>query len=306
MKTAKILVTGSSGTIGTELCEQLLARNYQVTGFDLKPNNWLSAVNERTVIGDLRDPSSLDALSGNWDVVVHLAANARVYNLVLNPLLARDNLEMVVNVLEFVRRRKIPKIIFASSREVYGNNRQFKCSENAPVRVDNCESPYAASKLGGEALIHAYHHCYGLDYIILRFSNVYGKYDDSDRLIPQLIRLAKANKELPIYGKRKRLGFTYIDDAVNGIIETLERFEDAENDVFNIASGEAVSILHVASLIKKYMRTHNKVALADTRTGEVVRFVADITKAKRKLGYKPKTGIELGIRKSVQWSTQTK
>jgi nucleoside-diphosphate-sugar epimerase len=125
-------------------------------------------------------------------------------------------------------------------------------------------------------------------------------------LIPQLIRLAKANKELPIYGKRKRLGFTYIDDAVNGIIETLERFEDAENDVFNIASGEAVSILHVASLIKKYMRTHNKVALADTRTGEVVRFVADITKAKRKLGYKPKTGIELGIQKSVQWYAHTK
>jgi len=306
MKTAKILVTGSSGTIGTGLCEELLKRNYQVTGFDLKPNKWLPTVNERTIIGDLRDPSSLDALSGNWDAVVHLAANARVYNLVLNPLLARDNLEMVVNVLEFMRQRKIPKIVFASSREVYGNSRRIKCSENAPVCVDNCESPYAASKLGGEALIHAYHHCYGIDYIILRFSNVYGKYDDSDRLIPQLIKLAKANKELPIYGKRKRLGFTYIDDAVNGIIETLERFEDAENDVFNIASGEAVSILHVASLIKKYMRTHNKVALADTRTGEVVRFVADITKAKRKLGYKPKTGIELGIQKSVQWYAHTK
>jgi nucleoside-diphosphate-sugar epimerase len=102
------------------------------------------------------------------------------------------------------------------------------------------------------------------------------------------------------------LDFTYLDDAINGIIKAIERFENAENDVFNIASGEAVSILHVASLIKKYMRTHNKVVLADTRTGEVVRFVADITKARRKLGYKPKTGIELGIRKSVQWYAQTK
>jgi UDP-glucose 4-epimerase len=306
MKTAKILVTGSSGMLGTGLCEALLARNYQVTGFDLKPNKWLSTVNERTVIGDLTDPSSLGALSGSWDVAVHLAANARVYNLVLNPILARDNLEMVVNVLEFMRQRKIPKIIFASSREVYGNSRRIKRSETAPIRVDNCESPYAASKLGGEALIHAYQHCYGIDYIIIRFSNVYGKYDDSDRLIPQLIKLAKANKELPIYGKRKRLDFTYIDDAVNGTIKAIEHFEDTENDIFNIASGKAVSILRVANLIKKYMRTHNKVALADTRTGEVVRFVADITKAKRKLSYKPKTGIELGVQKSVQWYTQTK
>ena len=91
----------------------------------------LQRVNERTVIGDLTNPSSLSAMSGNWDVAVHLAANVRIYNTVLNPLLALENLEMMVNVLEFLRHRKIPRIIFASSREVYGNTYRIKRSENA-------------------------------------------------------------------------------------------------------------------------------------------------------------------------------
>lgn len=300
MKTERVLVTGSSGTIGTRLCEELLAQNYHVTGFDLKPNRWNSTVNERTVIGDLTNPSALSAMSGDWDKVVHLAANARVYNLVVNPLLARDNLEMMVNILEFMRCSKIPNIIFASSREVYGNTYRIKCSENE-TRVEDCGSPYAASKLGGEALIHAYHRCYGLNYVTLRFSNVYGRYDDSDRVVPLFIKSARLNKDIVIYGKQKLLDFTYIDDAVHGIFRAIERFESAGNDVFNIASGEAVSLLRVARLIRKYMRGDNKIVLADNRTGEVVRFVADITKAKRKLAYMPKTGIELGIQKAIQW-----
>jgi len=305
MKTTKILVTGSSGTIGTSLCEELLARKYHVTGFDLKPNKWNTIVNERTLIGDLTNPSGLSAMSGNWHAVVHLAANARVYNLVVNPLLARDNLEMMVNILEFVRRRKIPNIIFASSREVYGNTYRIKRSETV-VRVEDCESPYAASKLGGEALIHAYHRCYGLNYIILRFSNVYGRYDDSDRVIPLFIRLARMNEDLVVYGKRKFMDFTYIDDAVHGIIRAIEHIESAGNDVYNIASGEGVSLLRVARLVKKYMGTHNNIFLEGNRTGEVVRFVADITKAKRKLAYEPKTDVESGIQKAVQWYAQMK
>jgi UDP-glucose 4-epimerase len=118
--------------------------------------------------------------------------------------------------------------------------------------------------------------------------------------------LARTNKELVIYGKRKSLDFTYIDDAVDGIIKAIERFEIAGNDVFNIASGQAVSLLRVARLIKKYMRAHNNIVLADSRTGEVVRFVADITKARRELDYKPRTGIEAGIQKSIKWYTQVK
>jgi len=306
MKIKRILVTGSSGTIGTRLCEELLGSNYQVTGFDLKPNKWSSTVNERTVIGDLTDPSSLSALSGNWDAVVHLAANARVYNLVVNPLLARDNSEMTVNILEFMRHRKISKLIFASSREVYGNSYRIKRSEKELVRVDGCESPYAASKLGGEALIHAYHHCYGINYAILRLSSVYGRYDDSDRVIPLFIKSAQTNKALIIYGERKLLDFTFIDDAVEGIIKAIEHFESARNDVFNIASGEAVSLLRVARIIRKNMRTNVDIAIEDSRTGEGIRFVADITKAKRKLAYKPKTAIELGLRKTIQWYAEMK
>ena len=88
--------------------------------------------------------------------------------------------------------------------------------------------------------------------------------------------------------------------------EAIERFESAGNDTFNIASGEAVSLLRIARLIKRYMRAHNNIVLADNRTGEVIRFVADITKAKRRLAYKPKTCIELGIQKAIQWYAQMK
>jgi UDP-glucose 4-epimerase len=149
-----ILVTGSSGTIGTRLCEALVRLNYDVIGFDLRPNKWNPDVNKRTVIGDLTNTSNLASMTSAIDLVVHLAANARVYKLVLSPSLARDNITMIFTVLEFLRERRIRRFIFASSREVYGNAQRSGTGEDQ-VRIIDSESPYAASKMAGEALIHA-------------------------------------------------------------------------------------------------------------------------------------------------------
>jgi len=299
----KILVTGSSGTIGTRLCEFLLSQGYNVSGTDIRPNKWNKTINDITLLADLRNPEDLKRLPKDIDMVIHLAANARVYNLVVEPKLARDNFEMLFNIVEYCRYTSIKNIIFASSREVYGNaGRDIYAEDDSHVK--NCESPYTASKISGEALIHAYHQCYGLDFVITRFSNVYGMYDDSDRVIPLFIKHTLKNQDLEVYGKDKFLDFTYIDDTVTGILMCIERFTTIKNNVFNIASGKSVSIIKVAEMIKNSMAGKNKIILKENRTGEVIRSAIDITKAKSHLGYHPTVSIDEGISRSIKWYVQ--
>ena len=300
----KILVTGSSGTIGTRLCEKLLEKGYEVVGADWKPNKWNKKIEEITVSLDLRNKSELAKLPKDFDLVIHLAANARVYNLVKNPDLARDNFETTFNALDFARKNNIKRFIFASSRETYGNSGKTVCSEKQAY-IQNCESPYTASKIAGEALVHSYQGCYGIDFVILRFSNVYGMYDESDRVIPLFIKLTKKGKDLTVFGKGKLLDFTYIDDAVSGILKAIDNFENAKNGVYNIAFGKGILISELAKLIQKSMAgkssCENKLVIKSSRIGEVVKFVADISKAKKKLGYSPKINIVDGIEKTVKW-----
>jgi nucleoside-diphosphate-sugar epimerase len=296
----KILITGSSGTIGTRLCELLIKQGYTVIGTDIRPNSWNQKINELTIIADLCKSEDLTQLPTDIDLVVHLAANARVYSLVVNPKLARDNFEMLFNILEFCRAHSIKNFLFSSSREVYGNSNLATHSETE-ADISCCESPYTATKIGGEALIHAYHRCYGINFIITRFSNVYGMYDDSDRVIPLFIRLTENNQDLIVYGKDKLLDFTYIDDTVGGVIKCIEKFPEVKNNVFNIASGRSVSITDVANLIRKSMNGNNPVVLRENRTGEVTRSVIDITKAKKHLEYKPEISIEQGIAQTITW-----
>lgn len=117
------MVTGSSGTIGTALCEKLLNKGFNVVGVDIKPNKWNEKVQEVIINLDLRDKDLIiDKLPKDIDLVIHLAANARVYNLVIDPSLARDNFLISFNVLEYMRNAGIKKLIFSSSRDVYGNS----------------------------------------------------------------------------------------------------------------------------------------------------------------------------------------
>jgi UDP-glucose 4-epimerase len=298
-----ILVTGSSGTIGTRLCEKLLALNYDVTGVDKHHNTWNAQIDKITVIADLCDKETVLSLPKKFDMVIHLAANARVYNLVVDPSLARDNFTMTFNILEYCRINDIRKILFSSSREVYGSSGLSVQTED-DMHLQNCESPYTASKIGGEALIHAYHRCYGIDFIITRFSNVYGMFDESDRVIPRFIRQTLNNEDLTVYGKDKALDFTYIDDTVDGIIRCIENFSKVKNSVYNIGSGRSVSIIEVAGQIIGGMNGKNSIIITDNRPGEVVQSSIDISKAQRILGYSPKTSIHEGIKKSIQWYSE--
>ncbi len=301
-----ILVTGSSGTIGTRLCETLLAKGHTVTGIDWVPCKWQPVVDTLTLQCDLRDEDATKALKlpEGIDALVHLAANARVYELVEHPDRARDNFLSLFNALELARTRGIRKFIFASSRESYGNIPAERYTEDL-VRVENCESPYTASKVGGEALVEAYSRCYDMDRITVRFSNVYGMYDDSIRVVPLFVRLAGKNQPMKIFGGTKCLDFTYIDDAVDGVTRMLEQFEKGKNQTYNLAFGEGTTIVKLAETVKELMGSTSELEIGEARIGEVTRYIADITKARTTFGYDPKTSFDEGIRKSVDWYKKT-
>lgn len=295
----KILVTGSSGTIGTRLCERLLADNHEVIGVDWVENKWQPDIEKITLHHDLRDDSVVDQLP-EADLIIHLAANARVYDLVGDPGRARDNILTTFTVLEYARKKNVQRFIFASSREGYGNTDNEILTEDM-VRIENCESPYTASKVGGEAFVQAYGRCYDVGVVILRFSNVFGMYDDSDRVVPLFIRQAKKNETLTVFGKEKCLDFTYIDDNVDGITKTAEKFDTIVGETINIATGESTTLIKCGEDIIKLTGSESDMKVTESRTGEVMRYTADITKAKKLLGYEPKVSFDEGIKKAVEW-----
>jgi UDP-glucose 4-epimerase len=299
MEHESIVITGSSGTIGTALADKLLEQGYDVTGVDIMENRWLDYINNHSITADITDQGAFDDLPPTPDLVIHLAANARVHKLVQNPTLAKENFDTTFNVMEYAREAGAD-VIFASSREVYGKNGKIIYSET-DTYVDECESPYTASKIGGEALVKSYGKCYDIDVSIARFSNVYGKYDSSDRVVPLFIAQASNGENLTVYGDNKVLDFTYIDDCVYGILQMIEEFNKAFGTTFNIASGRGTSLSTLAEIIVNELEADVSISVEENRTGEVSRYVADTTKAEKILGYDPDSTIREGIAETIAW-----
>jgi len=129
-------------------------------------------------------------------------------------------------------------------------------------------------------------------------------YDKSDRLIPEYIRQAKKGEKLKVFGIEKSLDFTYIDDVVSGIISGIENFDKVKNNTYNLGSGTDTLILDVAKQINNAFNNNSKVDRQKSRTGEVIKYRADISKAREKLGFNPQTSIEEGIKKSIEWDSK--
>lgn len=299
MAISSILVTGSSGTVGTAVVESLLDEGYDVTGVDMKDNQWSERVSKRTVVLNLSERSEFSRLPDSVDLVVHLAANARVHLLVENPDLAKENFDTTFNILEYARDVGA-NFVFSSSREVYGNTGKVVYNEN-DTYVDQCESPYTASKIGGEALVKSYGNCYNMDTSIVRFSNVYGRYDDSNRVIPLFIAQASRGEDLTVFGDDKVLDFTYIDDCVDGVTRVVNQFNKSAGTTFNIASGQGTSLVELAKIIVDKVGSDVDVTVDENRTGEVSRYVAEISKGKKILGYEPSYSLDEGMERTVEW-----
>jgi UDP-glucose 4-epimerase len=300
MSSGSVLVTGSSGTVGTELVERLLDRGVDVVGADAVPNRWSERVDERTRTLDLCDPAAVSDLPTDVDMVVHFAANARVHRLVKDPSGAKENIDMTYNLLEHARRSDIPKFIFSSSREVYGNADKTIYREEDTF-ADSCESPYTASKVAGEAMLDAYEQCYGIESCTLRFSNVYGKYDASNRVVPLFIAQAHRDQDLTVYGADKVLDFTHVEDCVNGVDLAVEDFHKVSGMTLNVASGTGTSLIELAEAVIDRVPTESDLHVERNRTGEVSRFVSDISRARKILGYEPEYTFETGLERAIDW-----
>lgn len=302
----KILVTGSSGQIGTNLALALQDRGDEVHGIDKRENAWTEGVPTETV--DLvelsRDPTRW---SPPWrpDCVVHLAAWAKVHQLVLEPGKALENMEMTFAALEIARAAACP-IVFGSSREVYGDIHRHVTEEPMADFVV-AESPYSASKIGGEAMIYSYARCYGLPVLIFRFSNVYGRFDSDaermERVVPLFMRRLADGEPITVFGKNKMLDFTYVDDCVAGVISGIEAVVSGKikNDTINLAYGQGNTLQDLVNLLELVLQTEAKVDYQASRVGEVTRYVADISKARRILGYSPGVPLTAGIPRYADW-----
>lgn len=306
----KVIVTGSSGQIGTNLALRLRKEGHSVYGVDKRVNTWTSDFD--CLLQDLAGhyPSYPHGIGGvdypKADVVVHLAAHAKVHQLVHEPHRALENMVMTYNVLEYCRQTKTP-LVFSSSREVYGDIHRFSSAEsNADFAYT--ESTYSASKIAGEALVYSYRRCYGLPYLVFRFSNVYGRFDNDlermERVIPLFIKRIREGLPITIFGKNKVLDFTHVDDCVEGLMLGIGKLAEGKiaNETVNLAYGQGNSLEQVALLIGKELGVEPTVTEAPTQLGEVTRYVANISKARSLLGYEPRIPLDTGIGMAVEWS----
>ena len=307
----KVLVTGSSGQIGTNLALRLLADGHDVFGVDKRQNSWTDDF--RYLLQDLSGhyPAYPGGIGGveypEVDLVVHLAAHAKVHQLVAQPHRALENAVMTFNVLEYCRQGRLP-LVFSSTREVYGDVHRFEGYGEATADFAFTESPYSASKIASEAFIYAYARCYGLKYLAFRFSNVYGRFDNDlhrmSRVLPLFIHSMTRDEPITVYGGAdKVLDFTYVDDCVDGIVRGIEALAGGRvaNETINLAYGEGNSLVRAAELIAAELGTEPKMTIAPSLLGEVTRYVADIRKAHDLLGWTPQVPLDQGIPRAVQW-----
>jgi nucleoside-diphosphate-sugar epimerase len=304
----RVVITGASGLIGTNLGLRLLDEGHEVFGVDKDPNPWTVAV--PVTIEDLSRGVGHEVQPGpTWgraDVVVHLAARAKVHESVEHPHNALANYAITHRVLEYCRRWGTP-IIFGSSRETYGEQKTFPVPEDA-VRIEGAVSPYAAAKLADEALIRAYSRCYGIPFIIIRFSNVYGRYDDlarNGRFMPLLCDRIPRGEPVTIFGPQKAYDFTYIDDAIDGVTRSVERLvqtpQRVSGNAINLGTGNGTTLLEAAQLVGQAAGVEPRLAFSEIKVGEISKYVADISRARTLLDYDPQYPASRGIPELYRW-----
>ena len=309
----KILVTGGAGFIGSTVSEKLLARGDEVVVIDcfdefyeprIKRNNIRTALKNQSyklVEGDIRDLELLKTLfkREKFDRVFHLAARAGVRPSIIDPLLYEDvNFRGTMNLLESAKENNLPGFIFASSSSVYGNNKKVPFSETD--NVDNPVSPYAATKKACELICHTYHYLYNLNISCLRFFTVYGPRQRPEMAIHKFTRLIDQGKPVPMFGDgSSRRDYTYVDDIADGVLKAIDY--NAEFEIFNIGESRTTELRKLIELIEKSLGKKANIEQLPDQPGDVQITYADITKSKKILGYDPRTQVEEGVQKFVEW-----
>jgi UDP-glucuronate 4-epimerase len=308
----EILVTGGAGFIGSHLVEALLARGNRVSVLDdfndfyspkLKHAN-LAAVADRIEIHAV-DLCQAEAVArvvprGRFDTIIHLAARAGVRPSIENPRLYVDtNIIGTLNMLEAARLGQVGRFIFASSSSVYGLCPTVPFREDLPL--SETISPYAATKLAGEQLCANYAHLHGIRTVCLRFFNAYGPRLRPDLAIHLFTSRILRGQTIEQFGDGSmRRDYTYIDDTVQGVLGALA-YQGPIFDIFNLGESATTTLSELIRLIEAALDKKAHIKLLPERQGDVPLTYADISKARRLLGYHPSTPIGQGIPRFVNW-----
>jgi UDP-glucose 4-epimerase len=214
---------------------------------------------------------------------------------------------MTFNVLEYARQLGLP-LVFSSTREVYGDVHRFDEYAEEAADFAYTESPYSASKITSEAFIYSYARCYGLDYLVFRFSNVYGRYDNDlwrmERVLPLFMHQLSRHEPITIFGgEEKVLDFTFVEDCVDGIARGVYALASGRvaNETINLAYGQGNTLVRAAELIAGELQVEPRITIAPSLLGEVTHYVADVRKARELLGWEPRTPLAEGIPRAVAW-----
>ena len=306
IKSQSVLVTGGAGFIGSHLVEDLVAKDHDVTVLDNFSNKQtkMPGTGFEVIEGDVCDLKRAMEVTKAVDVVYHLAAVLGVEYAYQHPT---ETLEVEImgtrNILEGMRKNDVEMIVYGSSSEVYGE------PTSLPITEDDRTAPkstYGVAKLTGERYCQAYRRVYGIEYVILRYFNVYGPRQDDRFVIPRFIRAALQGAPLGIYGDGNQLrDFTFVKDVVQ-LTETAARSGQAKGQTLNVGTGVATKALDLAKLVLNLTSSNSSIVLKDfdqsnrPREIEVFNRVADIHKA-RQLGYEPQTSIRDGITATISW-----
>lgn len=310
-----ILITGCAGFIGSHLTDFLLSEGHSVVGIDCFDAFYSRAIKEQNLTpalanprfkfyeNDITDDSFWQNLSEKIDVVVHLAAKAGVRPSLEDPsAYINTNIKGTQLLLDWMVKTGVKKLAFASSSSVYGDNPKVPFAETDSV--DNPISPYAFTKKAGELLNHTYHHLYGLDIINLRFFTVYGERQRPDLAIHKFTKLMLAGQPISMYGTGSTArDYTYVADTVQGIVGAINYLQQNNNvfEIVNLGNSSPTTLQKLVETLYELTEQSSNINYLPMQPGDVERTFADVQKAKNLLGYSPKTSMEQGLKRFVNW-----
>src|SRR6478672_8322648 len=308
----RILVTGGAGFIGSHLSEKLLAVGYEVVILDdfndfydpqIKHSNIAGFAKDVTVCHvDLRESDSVRTVFSREkvDAIVHLAARAGVRPSLQHPQLYYDtNVSGTLHLLEAARVTGVERFVFASSSSVYGASKTVPFSEDQ--HLTQTLSPYGATKVAGEFLCSTYSHLYQMRVVALRYFTVYGPRQRPDLAIHQFTRRIHAGQTIDQFGDGStRRDYTYIDDVIQGTMAAIE-YEGPRYDIFNLGESETIQLKELILAIENALGKKAKINRLAEQPGDMPLTCADISKARRLLGYNPTTKFSKGLPRFVKW-----
>lgn len=316
MKT--ILVTGGAGFIGSHLIDKLLSLGYNVINIDNFNDFYDPKIKENNIKGHFEYPNQYRLIreditkitflkhflkNEKIDAIVHLAARAGVRPSIENPYQYQmDNVIGTQNILDLANDKGIKNLVLASSSSVYGNNPKTPFSETD--NVDNPISPYAATKKTNELQGFTYHYLFKMNIIILRFFTVFGPRQRPDLAIHKFSKLIIENKPIPFYGDGNTArDYTYVDDIIQGIILSLNYNNNHKNvfEIFNLGNNTPVTLKEMVKTLENSLNIKAFINEQPMQKGDVNITFADISKAKRLLGYEISIPFKKGINYFSKW-----